>query len=288
MREPWVARSFAFDLPIERIGVLLSRLRGTASRIAASVRTLPRQALVRRPGERWSIQEHVGHLDDLDALHLTRLEELARGVETLTAADMTNRATWAARHNERPFATVLAGFVQSRARLLDAFVRLDAEGLARAALHPRLRQPMRAVDVAFFTAEHDDNHVAAIEELAAAAADLPPPPAVSAAWRDLPHDAPMPLLERRRLVGSEAMLSYVTLHEGCAVPSHSHPNEQFACVLSGKVRFTLADGERVLGAGEVLHLPSRAPHAAAAIEAAVVLDVFAPPSEATGIDQPTG
>jgi quercetin dioxygenase-like cupin family protein len=81
------------------------------------------------------------------------------------------------------------------------------------------------------------------------------------------------------------MISHVTLHAGCAVPSHAHQNEQFACVLSGVVRFTLADGERVLSAGDVLHLPSWAPHAAEAIETAVVLDVFAPPSETTGVDR---
>jgi quercetin dioxygenase-like cupin family protein len=52
------------------------------------------------------------------------------------------------------------------------------------------------------------------------------------------------------------------------------------------VRFTLADGEqRVLGAGDVLHLPSHAPHGAYALETAVVLDVFAPPSLLTGIDE---
>ena len=81
------------------------------------------------------------------------------------------------------------------------------------------------------------------------------------------------------------MISHVLLHVGCVVPVHAHVNEQFSCVLSGRVRFTLAGEERVLGAGSVLHLPSCAPHGAEALEESVVLDVFAPPSATTGVDR---
>jgi quercetin dioxygenase-like cupin family protein len=110
-------------------------------------------------------------------------------------------------------------------------------------------------------------------------------------WLDLPADAPMPMLERRRVVGQRAMISHVTLRKGCGVPLHSHENEQFACILSGRLRFTLgAEGSAdrrvvVVGAGEVLHLPANLPHAAFAEEETVVLDVFSPPSEETGIDR---
>jgi quercetin dioxygenase-like cupin family protein len=76
----------------------------------------------------------------------------------------------------------------------------------------------------------------------------------------------------------------VTLQRGCVVPVHAHANEQFSCVLSGRVRFQLEGGDRELGPGEVLHLPSHAPHGATALETAVVLDVFAPPSATTGVD----
>jgi quercetin dioxygenase-like cupin family protein len=285
MPEAWISRQFAFTHPIERIDVLTSRLRGTTARIAAAVRGVPAVVLAARRDGAWSIQEHVGHLHDLEALHLRRLDELARGATTLSAADMKNEATWQARHNEHPFAAVFAAFTQSRATLLDRLANLDAKGLAAAALHPRLQQPMRAVDVAFFTAEHDDHHVHALEHLVRTAPAAVAPAAVAAHWEALPADTPMPALERRRIVGSEAMLSHVTLQRGCTVPVHAHVNEQFSCVLSGKVRFTLADGERVLGPGEVLHLPSHAPHGATAIETAVVLDVFAPPSTTTGIDE---
>ena len=288
MHEPWTSRAFAFAFPVERIGAICSRLRGTGVRIAHGVRAVPAATLAARRDGAWSVQEHVGHLHDLDALHLRRLDELAAGAATLTAADMSNAATWDARHGERPFADVLTAFTARRAELLTRLEQLDAAALARTAPHPRLQQPMRAVDVGFFTAEHDDHHVARIEHLLRTAPAAPPPPATAAHWSELPHDAPMARLERRRVIGSDAMLSHVTLHAGCDVPVHAHANEQFSCVLSGRVRFRLADREVELGAGDVLHLPGHAPHGALALETAVVLDVFAPPSAATGIDAHRG
>jgi len=108
-------------------------------------------------------------------------------------------------------------------------------------------------------------------------------------WDDLTCDRPLEQLVRRRVIGERVMLSHVTLEEGCHVESHAHENEQMAVVLSGAVRFAIGAGKdaRTLDvrAGEVLHLPSGLPHAATALEESVVLDVFSPPSEATGIDR---
>jgi hypothetical protein len=42
---------------------------------------------------------------------------------------------------------------------------LTDEQLERAALHPRLKTPMRIVDLAYFVAEHDDHHLARVREL---------------------------------------------------------------------------------------------------------------------------
>ncbi len=110
-------------------------------------------------------------------------------------------------------------------------------------------------------------------------------------WTDLDADSPMELLERRRVIGRPAMISHVSLKKGLKVPTHHHENEQFACVLSGRIRFTLgAAGSPehrtvTLEGGSVLYLPSNTPHAAEALEDTVVLDIFSPPSETTGIDR---
>ncbi len=109
-------------------------------------------------------------------------------------------------------------------------------------------------------------------------------------WSALASDRPMALLERRRVIGEEAMISQVRLEKGCVVPTHAHENEQFACIISGALKFGIgAEGSKarrevVVRAGEVLHLPANVPHSAEAVEETVVLDVFSPPSEKTGID----
>ena len=110
-------------------------------------------------------------------------------------------------------------------------------------------------------------------------------------WTELDKDAPMALLERRRIIGTQAMISHVTLRQGCFVPTHAHVNEQFSCILSGRLLFGLgADGaadrhELIVGPGEIMHLPSNVPHSAQALEETVVLDIFSPPSATTGIDR---
>ena len=110
-------------------------------------------------------------------------------------------------------------------------------------------------------------------------------------WDDLEIDRPIALLTRKRIIGEQMMISQVHLEKGFAVASHAHENEQFACVVSGRIRFGIGDEnssdyEQVeLVAGEVLHLPSNVIHSAEAVEDTVILDLFSPPSEKTGIDQ---
>ena len=110
-------------------------------------------------------------------------------------------------------------------------------------------------------------------------------------WSELTEERPMDRVRRRRVMGEKAMVARVVLDKGFEVPTHSHENEQIAVVLSGKVRFGIGpEGseeyeELVVQEGEVLHLPSMVPHSARALEDSVVLDVFSPPSEGTGIDR---
>jgi len=109
-------------------------------------------------------------------------------------------------------------------------------------------------------------------------------------WETLAKDSPMPNLVRRRVIGKQAMISHVTLETGVHVPTHHHANEQFVCLLSGRMRFGLGlrgepgYRELMLAAGQVLELPSNVPHCCDVLERAVVLDIFSPPSATTGID----
>lgn len=115
--------------------------------------------------------------------------------------------------------------------------------------------------------------------------------AVRYRWADLPQDHPIALIGRRRISGERVMVTEVVMETGCTVPTHAHENEQIAVVLSGVVRFGIGEEgtpERRdvdIRGGEVLHLPSNVPHSATALETAVVLDIFSPPAERTGMDR---
>jgi len=165
-RIKWFDRSFDFSFPVEIYPELIERLRGTPARVADRLMAIAPERRIQRSGRAWSIQEHAGHLADLDtSLFLPRLEEYEVGVATLHPADPTNRGTEAAEHNKRPLAAVLAGLRTSRETIIQRLEGLAAGSFSREALHPRLRCPMRLVDMLFFHAEHDDYHLARITEI---------------------------------------------------------------------------------------------------------------------------
>ena len=161
----WFSRRFTFDLEAGAYPALLERLRGTPLRLEERLAGLDRATLTTRVDGRWSIQEHAGHLLDLEALWAARLDDFERGVERLTAADLQNRRTDEAHHNERTPREILDAFRAARGAFLRRLESVDDALVTRSALHPRLAQPMRLVDHVLFVAEHDDHHLATISVL---------------------------------------------------------------------------------------------------------------------------
>jgi hypothetical protein len=144
---------------------MLERVRGTPARVEDLVSAFSERILTRRDGDRWSIQENIGHLLDLEELFSGRVDDYDAGLHTLRAADMTNRKTHEARHNDEPIQTILSEFRAARIGLVERLETRDPGYFARTALHPRLNIPMRLVDMLYFQSEHDDYHLARISEL---------------------------------------------------------------------------------------------------------------------------
>ena len=161
----WFERRFDFSFPVELLPNVCVRLHGTPARLEEMLRGRAREMLVAKAGRKWSAQEQAGHLVDLEPLWLGRVEDYVAGRGQLTAADLTNRKTEEAGHNEREPGEILAEFRAARERLLKRVDELDASLFSRAILHPRLQTPMRLVDHLYFVAEHDDHHLARIWEL---------------------------------------------------------------------------------------------------------------------------
>jgi uncharacterized damage-inducible protein DinB len=163
----WFERKFEFTFPVEQYPNLCIRLRGTPARLEEMLREGARELLVKKPENKWSAQEHAGHLLDLESLWMARVEDYVTGQSDLTAADLSNRKTHDANHNARPLTDILAEFRKARLRLVDRVGEIQPALLARSVVHPRLKQPMRLVDHLYFVAEHDDHHLARIWELCA-------------------------------------------------------------------------------------------------------------------------
>lgn len=161
----WFERRFEFTFPVELYPNLCVRLRGTPARLEEIVGPANQEALVRKEAEKWSAQEIAGHLLDLEPLWLARVEDFIAGGTDLTVADLSNRKTHEARHNERAMAEILIEFRGARSRLLEKLAVLDPPIFGKTALHPRLKTPMRLVDHLYFVAEHDDHHLAQIWNL---------------------------------------------------------------------------------------------------------------------------
>jgi uncharacterized damage-inducible protein DinB len=164
----WFDRKFELGLGADAAPELLERLRRTPERLADAVRGLPPELLTRRPDGKWSIQENAGHLFDLESLWDQRLDDYDAGAKELHPADLENRKTHEAAHNDRAIGEIVASFSATRYGIMERIARMSPAELARTALHPRLRQPMSVVDLCFFVAEHDDHHLRTIDELRSA------------------------------------------------------------------------------------------------------------------------
>ena len=164
-RTKWIDRRFNFDFPVSDFPFLIERLRGTPDRIEAIVSRLSKDILTKKPDHGWTVQEQIGHLIQVEALHDARLDDYDAGVETLRAADMKNVRTTQADFNAETVEWVLGELRRVRTAFLARLEPMDEAAVSRVAQHPRLDVPMRVCDMALFAAEHDDYHFAVITGL---------------------------------------------------------------------------------------------------------------------------
>lgn len=164
-RIKWTDRRFNFDFPAGIYPEMIERIRGTPARLEDLFAGLSSEILTTQADGRWSMQENAGHLLDLESLVDQRIDEYVAGNATLHAADMSNRKTYEASHNEVPVESILKAFRTARHGIVNRLEGFDADLFARSALHPRLNVQMRLVDMLFFQAEHDDYHLARVSEL---------------------------------------------------------------------------------------------------------------------------
>jgi uncharacterized damage-inducible protein DinB len=161
----WFKRKFP---AIEDNGILpsiIERLSGTPARIEEMTGKADSALLMMKPNEKWSIKEEIGHLSDLEPLWSGRLDDLVNGEVELRVTDLTNQKTHTANHNATEIHHLLKLFRKQRQLFVDKLLSLTDDQLLVSALHPRLKTPMRIIDLAYFVAEHDDHHLANVREI---------------------------------------------------------------------------------------------------------------------------
>lgn len=96
-------------------------------------------------------------------------------------------------------------------------------------------------------------------------------------WSRVPAEALAAGIERRMVVGDKLMICRLRFDPHVVTAIHRHPHEQVTLVERGRVRFHVANEERVACAGDVLHFPSNLLHGATMLDEEVVLvDIFTP------------
>ena len=161
----WFNRKFDFSNNQNIFPLILERLKGTPVLLEYEISIISEQDLRLKPEGTWSILENIGHLIDLEPIWLGRLQDILQGDEIMRTIDLENTKTHLADHNLRNTKDLVKEFMEVRSVLTGHLEKLTNEEVFKSSLHPRLNTPMRIMDLFLFVAEHDDHHLATINQI---------------------------------------------------------------------------------------------------------------------------
>lgn len=162
----WFERKFDFNFDVKEYDVIYQRLQQAPERLERLLQNKAEDPmLVYQPEGKWSVKEHAGHLSVLESLWRTRIHDILEKKPVLTPTDLNNSATSNAGLNKLSIKELLRRFAEERKQTLSLLDSIDINNHSNTSLHPRMQQPMRIIDIAYFTAEHDDHHMAVIREI---------------------------------------------------------------------------------------------------------------------------
>ncbi len=162
----WFDRQFDLTLKANEFAAVYARLKQAPQVLKQITTGLSEEMLVDKPGDKWSIKEHAGHLSILERIWRIRFVDIKQSKPALTPADLDNKATTEAGFNKYTMDRLVEMFAEEREKTLVQLDSMTEEDMTKTSLHPRLQQPMRVIDLAYFVAEHDDHHFEHIREIA--------------------------------------------------------------------------------------------------------------------------
>ena len=121
--------------------------------------------LTARLNEKWSAQENIGHLLDIEPLWIRRVNDIISETPVMRSADLKNLKTHFAEHNNNDAHTLINELEASRNKWFPLLKDFNDEDRAKTSKHPRLERPMNLLYMMYFVSEHDDHHLQTIHYL---------------------------------------------------------------------------------------------------------------------------
>ena len=138
--------------------------------IAAAVSGLAPAVLRYKPAPgKWSIQEILGHLADVEIIYAHRLRQMLADKEPVIAP--IDQDAWARNlgYLETPAPELVALYGLNRHHNVRLLKRLKPEDLERTAFHPEIQRNVTVADLVGRMSTHGANHLEQIERLKKAA-----------------------------------------------------------------------------------------------------------------------
>jgi len=161
----WFERKFDFSFDVEQYSTIYQRLQQAPDTLKTMLQNIPEPLLTHQPDGKWSVKEHVGHLALLEPLWRTRIHDILEKKPTLTPTDLDNKKTSEGGFNYFTIAELLLHFTDERTETLTLLDSINVKEQHGTSLHPRMQQPMRIIDILYFTVEHDEHHMRVISEI---------------------------------------------------------------------------------------------------------------------------
>ena len=95
-----------------------------------------------------------------------------------------------------------------------------------------------------------------------------------------------PAMSAKSVPGEFMKAGFVTKPEGEGPPLHMHPNEeQFTLILEGNLHYILGDEDKIVGPGDMIHIPRNTNHRSRAINGEATFFTVKSPAGSGDLDQ---
>ncbi|WP_333889113.1 DinB family protein [Sphingobacterium siyangense] len=161
----WFDRQFDSNTGSEYFDEFLKLLEDFPAVLNQVLKSCPTEVSTRKMGDKWSVNENIGHLILLEDLWRIRFRDIMKGKPDMSTADLSNTATDQSSFNKMVVEELINDLVSEREKTIVMLQKLSEEDLLKTSMHPRLQHPMNIIDLMHFVAEHDLHHLHTIKSI---------------------------------------------------------------------------------------------------------------------------